>query len=424
MRKITMIRLGLASLVVTAGAVSALVVGCSSDSSSGDNPSPSPTGTDGGPGTDGSTSPTTPGEGGPGNPDAGDATPPPAPKPARIALLHAAANLDGIKLCLGTGTDETAPLLPIISPAPADKPDGIPAAGGGVFDPIAAGVPASSVAALASTDLTVWAIQSKDLTDAEKAGKCSEALDTFKTKGFYIGAIPKGTLKDDSSFLVAITGCSKDADPANAALNGRICGVGWDAAKGNLALAVIELDAKTAVDSKKLGAQFLNMSSQSISIPSFKDGVVPAFFVPPPAAPSSTDAGVPVPDAGSSTVTSTPPTLDIRRLGAGNSAYGDKAPIPAAAAEFDGLLGVGAYAVAYAPGLWAGGTPTTLPDPTKGAIPVPFDTVELVSTGDPAQVGKWLAAGKAYTFILIGDPLSAATSGKNPKIRIIALPNN
>ena len=151
MRKVTMVRLGIAAAISTIGAFGALAAGCTSDDSStpgntndaGQNTSP-----DGqviGDDDDSGQQSTDAG-------DAGKVTPPPPAIDAKLIIVHAAPGLGPVRLCFATSNSGGTATVTAINALPDTKgsapPYAAPPAYGAYYDggtsPVVQGTPGST----------------------------------------------------------------------------------------------------------------------------------------------------------------------------------------------------------------------------------------------------------------------------------------
>ena len=410
MRKVTWIRLSLASAVLLVG-VGGVLVGCSDD----DTTNPVTPKKDAGntsdvvTPTDDSSTPTT---------DAGDSsTAKPYPK---ITIIHAAPGIaPAVRFCMSVNG---AFPLDAVLPTVADAPKGVLFGTGGALK-----VDATRAAVLPTLDITPIAVPA----DVDPAKKCSDLIttkdgvQTLPAGAVKLTTITKGTLVGGKSYFVSILGCPAGADAG--ALGS--CGQD-DAGTANVRLEVAEVDTTTTVPAGSIGAQFLH-DSPALNVAA-AGGVEPAFtYQTPGVAPdagTTTDAG----DAGTDDAAAAdaatgdaavPPEVHIVGLGATGVKYLSK-PVTVPASTFKDTAAVWTNQASAAFNLYA--TLGTNRGPgifTGKGLPngLPLALITQATTGQTAT--SIFVDGKAYTFIAIGDPSIAAAPG-NTGFRIIALPND
>lgn len=415
MRNKQWLRYGLASLTLVGAAFGTFVAACGDDD---DSPSTKP---DGGhdvtqPQNDSGTS------------DAGTADSGPkqeAGKPANIILVHAATSLGpdtdqdgayagGIRVCFSTKTANETDFSPTPFPAlPADAGASQPYPGlfigtGGPF--------ATSGADLETLTIRPYLMNAKTLNAKGIVGqeptvpRCGKLLtdggidnDPMKNLEpnvdfWQLADVPAGTLKKDHTYILAVTGCASNATGVTAGF----CGPGDDGqpytpdgtpGTGNLKILVVELDtADVAAD--EFGAAALNVSPQH-EVAKANPMVGP--FKPTLANADALDGGA---DGGKFAVTTNGDELVYNRAATSTS------PL----AKIKGLVTSGGY-FALAP--TKGGDDSSLAGPIKlnnvnGTPPL---TVQAMTTGS-ADTKELYVNGKAYTFVLVGDPtLDPSTQG-------------
>jgi hypothetical protein len=305
------LRIGLAAMGVTAlGA--GILVGCSDDDpvvtpkadSGTDSSTTTDSGTDSGnTGTDAGTDAKT---------DSG-----PKPQPATLIAVNGLYDMGSgsplavdstinpvggwARVCYeitGAGIAGTDPLPAVATPAQKGVP-GIPIGAGGAFP--STGVP------LASIELTPYLVSAQALVQRGVVGdngpfNCTQLLGAkgdgvgaaaFPDKGgplvpnkhfWKLGTIPKGTLKDDTSFLLLITGCA--ADSAGGVNN---CGSDFTGpTTHNFKVSIFELD-RTAPAADEIGTHIIHGSTSAGALP-----VIPFFLNPDGGAPKQLSGGQPI----------------------------------------------------------------------------------------------------------------------------------
>lgn len=414
MRNKQWLRYGLASLTLVGASFGTFLAAC------GDDDNATPTGkTDGG--QDGAQPEDT------GAPDTGvDSGKKPEPsKPANLILVHAATSLGpdtdqtgthagGVRVCFSTKTANEADFTPTPFPAlPADAGAGQPYPGlfigtGGPF--------ASSGAELEPLAIRPYLMNAKSLNAKGIVGqeaavpRCGKLLTDGGIDGdpdsnlvpnvdfWQLADIPAGTLKNDHTYILAVTGCAANAEGVTPGF----CGPGDDGqpytpgntpGTGNLKILVVELDTTTTVAADEIGAAALNLSPQHNAA---KASPQVGPFKPTLANSDALDGGA---DGGKFAVTTNGDEL----------VYNRAATSPSPLAKVKGLVTASGY-FALAP---TKGADPSLAGPVKlnnvnGTFPL---TVQAMTTGSP-DTKELYVNGQSYTFILVGDPaLSPATQG-------------
>jgi hypothetical protein len=401
MRQMTWIRYGLASVILAAGALGTLAIGCSDDDSSGG------TGTDGGSKDAAKDSPiigNDASEGG-GPVDSGrdgEGGPPPAPH-GKVIVVHGSQDLYPIRFCFGTGqADDGSDLkvTPIAAlphddtaqPVSATAPLG-PALYAGTGGPLPDLIDLSKVA------ITGFVINAQKIGPTATGGtndiksnanerSCDAMIGATGTNPgtgltsadiIRLPTIPKGTFASSSTHIVLLNGCLG----GNAA--GAIkCGPGYlDAGTaGNLNLKITQQD-RTTTDGG-MGVQFLQGSTPW-------DGVLSAQSLGTYA---GTVAGfadlTPIADGGTAVPISTPlgpvkfPQL-TPATAQPNPGLGSRVP-QATAFYVRAINGDGG---------------------TIANVPLPLNVIQLLSGQHNPQdggAGSMFADGYNFTFVLLGDP--------------------
>ncbi len=271
MRRMTVIRLGVASVLVGGViAAGAFATGCGGD----DNGTTPNSGDDSGidatnipPGDDGST----PGDDGSTvvNKDGGgDADAAPAPVHGKVILVNASAFAPPLRFCYGAvntfdgGDAGVVSVLPVV-PSP-NTAQGVPPGTGGPA--------ADSSKDLKDTSLEIYAINAASVATVLPADggaelTCDKLIGSKAvavadggnglTPGvdyWDIGTLPAGTLADGTTTLLAVNGCTPGEVNTSAALIE--CPTGYNPAVGDLGLWTAKLDTTTALDGGSIGAQF------------------------------------------------------------------------------------------------------------------------------------------------------------------------
>jgi hypothetical protein len=414
MRRITLIRCGVASLImggVVAGGMFAS--GCGGDDNgttpAGDDSGPDgttvqPPGDDGPVGTDGTmTKP--PGDGSSVSSDAADAAAPP-PVHGKLILVHGstASNSPPLRFCYGavTGDAGTVSIIKNVYPAP-NTALGVPPGTGGPA--------ADSPVDLANRTLEIYAINALSLlsqpTDGGAELSCDKllgpdgvspvaadagGLGLIQGRDYWdIGTLPAGTIADGTTTLLVVNGCA----PGLLDSNDQVveCPAGYSATTGNLGMWTAKLDNSTALDGGSIGAQFAYASYPfSFLSNATANGVaaVAGFFVATTFVP---DAGAPA-DAGDAAVEAAAPvTVNVPHVVAAGVTNGKLAPatlVPVSGVTFDGTSGFFANIVTIDGG------------PTPYNVPVPLPNIRAVSA--PNADAGYFANGTGYVFVLVGDP--------------------
>jgi len=437
MRKTTLLRFGFATLLLGGGMGAMFAVGCGGD----DNGASPPVNTDGGP--DGTTPIGDDDDSGPnpgidsGHPsDAGDAGP--VSQPAKLLLVHASPDAPAVRICVGFGDPSVdggmAKIQPIV-PAP-NTPQGLPPGFGGPS--------AKPVSPIKDQILTIYAIPSAEISgvvpvDGGKEKTCQDLIGSNLIDGvdsgipdggpltvIKLGTIPAGTLLDNTTWVLAVTGCLPgNANPVacgNPSVDG---GNDYDAVKGNLKINRWQLDTTTAIDAGSIGAQFIHASSPYETALKGAFGGMPftvgaGFGIPTVVtvdagtsdAGDAGDAGVgdagdagdaaavPVSDAGpATTVVSVPKFIET------TAKFGDLAPATLASVQgvtFDGTTP-----------FFAEGIVSTMPQ-IGTYFPLPLPAVQSLSWPSGVPTGAALANGQGYVFILVGSTNPAVPTYIDP----------
>ncbi len=270
MKKMDWLRYGLTSFMVTGFATGATLAGCSDDATV--TPAKDGGTADTGPVADtGVTTPDT------GAADTGPKDSGPTPKPATLYAVNAAVDIGNsvdrftggaIRFCYvikGLGVSS--------GPARPDTAVGVPIGTGGPFPP-----PTS----LQTFELTPVIILAENLAQrgifADSGAPqpdCTKLLpvdpggpdggvsapDSGLTlnKDFYVlDTIPSGTLKDDRSYMLLLTGCSGDSTQSSNCGSGFVTNPGT---KGTLKVSVLELDRNAPATATGAGFQVVHGSS-------------------------------------------------------------------------------------------------------------------------------------------------------------------
>lgn len=383
-----LLRYGFASLTVLGAGLATVLIACSDDDSNKNTPTPTPDS-----GVPGSATP--------------DATPDGAPTkdasvPAVLQIVNAATDFGpndtsgGLRVCFGLGATadniEVAglPPLPDVSADPA-LPPAIPIGFGGTV--------AGTGLDLAPYVLQPFLMNAESLAakgilkpgPGEPGKTCTEILAPTFDGGagplvegvdyWKLPTIPANTFQRDKSYILVLTGCTNDTEIENK----NKCGDGYapDGGRGvgNLLVRIYDVDRATAIDSEKIGAQFIHASQPAkVYFSPQAVGFAPAF----------------VGDAGASPfVTAEVPV------------YGKT--------DLTQIANV---------------SPTTdsfSANPNVPALSVPLSLVQQVSFPAGVPDGGAYRNGAAFTFVAVGDPTEPPTVEEkfNSKtLHYLGFPNN
>ena len=444
MRNKNWLRYGLASAVVASGALGAILVACGDDDS-GVTANP-----DGGK-TDGPGQTDTGGGNDTGSPDA---TPDSStPKPANIIVVHGATSygshtdaLGLVRVCYATKTttDPDFTLSPL-APLPHSKDTdsqlpwpGIPIGAGGPFP--STGLPLEGIS-IRPFVISAQALAERGITGntgAAATARCNKLLQSgFVPDGGFPGDaaataltenqdfwkladIPNGTFKNEKTYVLSITGCTNDAT-ATAGFCGNAPGQAntpfvptGTPGIGNLQIAVLEIDATSTIAADEMGVQVVHLSPQYNTLRVGTAGAAVRPFSPVFGSPTSA-----IPDASYDAAS------NVRVLG----------PDASAEIPFTGAGTVTALAklkgIVTATGYFAANEDD--PGSTGPFIPIPLNNNQFNPDAGAAGVtiqylseGKTIPNatpaynnGKAYTFVLVGDPSGSSLK----KIHFLAFPN-
>jgi hypothetical protein len=434
MRKVSMVRLGIATAVATLGVAGVIASGCSGDDNNGP-PAPGPDGgSDTGSSSDTST-PTT--DTGTGTKDTGTTDTGPGGPGAQLILIHAAPGVPPIRLCFANIVAGKPTV--VLTPAP-DAPTppqaglmGIPAfppGAIGAFSPVGSGVSVATyqirpflINAMAiANDVNFDGGNGVNTTDGGPEETCADLIGADGTGGrlklgqdyWQLPDIMKGMLQDGKTYMLPIVGCV-GGDPGGVAKCGSTFTDG-----GNVNYGLAALDTTTPAPDGGIGVQFANFSSavvgESLVVGQLPDGgpllhgpaslgVVPSMVA------LQADGGITTAIVGDGGPVGYDPNV-ITPL--------TQLPIdPAAiAAATDG--GLPLFTAIFTPG-GAGG----IPDPTQypghptfdeAGAPTGFELGDLFALplNVVAALSQWSAsatgtpptfsAGQNYTFVLVGNP--------------------
>lgn len=440
MRNKKWLRYGLASTVMTIGAVGAVLVACGDDDSGVTANQP-----------DGST-PDTGGGGDTGTPDTGKpdtGTDSSTPEPAKIIVVHAATdygpgNPNGmVRVCYATKTASdpdfvVSPLAPLphsVEDGGALPIPGIPIGTGGPFP--STGLPLEGIS-IRPYVISAAALAGRGIvgtTGAAATARCNRLLQPgfVPDAGFANDAgalvenddfwrladIPAGTFKNGKTYILGIYGCTQDVDGTNGAGFGGKCGPNLDGTgafapdggkgPGNLKIVVLELDATTTVAATEMGIQVANLSPQ---VELYKTQVGLAPFAPVVA--NGDDAG---PDAATKKFI---------------SPDGGEQEIPFVANPTAATPMVKVTGIVSNQGYFAAND-TRNSIPLEMFVPLPMNnsvgkqpSIQILTQGK-ANATELYVNGKSYTFVLVGDPLPPAGSttgaGQTRTVHFLGFPN-
>jgi hypothetical protein len=410
MRKITLVRLSVAStLIGVAAAGGMLAAGCNGDDNNNGNP---------GGGSDASADGTQPSgnvdaspEAGTSTNDAGDSGPGSTPGFAKVLVVHASPDAPPLRLCFGVsrGDASTTTTIQPTFPAP-NTAGGLPPGLGGPAAP-----PPSSLAGVSVTfygiPVGVSPILDENTADAGATEKnCKDLLggtlpgtDAGPDGGlnpsqyFNLGTVPAGTLLDGSSWLFAITGCTPNS-PVATALPGACDkgGASYVPEVGNLGIERWQLDNQTTVAPDAIGAQFVHASRPfEVAVPNAVAATAGFYTLVAAASDGGTDAGDASADAGDAAPPDAAAPAPLTFVVAANVTSGSLTPAtlkPTSGVQFDGTSGFFVLPVDDA------GTPVQ-----KGPeFPLPF--IEQVSWPSGVPDGGAFQNGAGFVFVLLGNP--------------------
>jgi len=349
----------------------------------------------------------------PGDDDGGQdgATPPPqdAGSPARLQLVNAATDFGpnlasgGLRVCFAAGTTAEnvtvtpLPALPEESAVPGVPPAVFIGLGGNVTG---TGLPlntlfiqpylmnAESIGGIVKPGAGLPSIPCSELlaNDFDAGGrKLEENRDYWK-----LPVIPAGTLQQDKSYILVLTGCTNDTQVANKAK----CGPDFDTdggpGLGNLQVRIFDVDRATAIDANKVGAQFIHASASAdfyFANAPIPIDMTPGFQVQPG------DAGgfKPVADDG------------------GVDLYQKTNLVQVEGVNFQ--------------------TDFFTANPEAASVAIPLQSIQQLSFPTGVPQGGEYKNGVAWTFIAVGDAdpsVSADAGGRfnTKKFHYLAFPNN
>jgi hypothetical protein len=314
-------------------------------------------------------------------------------------VVHASPDLPPIRLCFGTampGAKATVAQFPALPQTPAKAFDGT-ARAPGIYAGTAQAMPTFPVD-MSAIDIASYLLFADDqLLAGQNASNPNEALctDLLGPDGtgsapavmkpgvdfLAMPAIPAGTFKDTSAYLIAITGCLPQSGSGahDAAANAALCGADYDAVKGNVALSIVELDSTPLSAAEGFGTQVADRSQP-----------LGGAHAPPDVAANGVRPMVAYAAGGGAFLTTDPVKFGATQLD----------PSPAAALFPIPNTSISGATFNLVPANAGGGF-----DLDAGA-PVLAQTLASVATISPPGVAP-LTAGETTTFVILGDPAAA-----------------
>lgn len=377
MQKSNWLRIGLVGFATLVGGATAMVACGGDDEVTPDGDGGTTSSSSGASGTTSSSSGSTDG----GSSGASSSSGGPAPIPATVAVVHAFNAVGAVRICYaigGTAAPEPGAGISPLFPLPNSETGLIPGSGGILPS---TGTPLSSVYVrpyiIKSSAITSPASQCPDLIG--EAATVTPAL-VEGTDYFMLDAIEKGALEDDSTYVLI----AKEGPTA-----------------GRPVIQAYKLDTATDVPDDKIAVQFIHASPYLDKVTGLSPNVAP-FFDRPTA--GVADAGADSGDGGA-----VAPPGRAYEFFAGATASDKTAPFAALSA----LKTVDTFDVPNtAAGLMVtlGGNeqPILNRDTTLALIPV--STWATLSDPPPAPTqveggeSVYFKAGRAFTFIALGDP--------------------
>lgn len=384
MRNTRWLRFGVTSILFAGLSMTGLLVACSDDETT-----PTPTPTDDG-GSDAGNDGATPTDSG-----SNDAETPDASKPtfAKLTLINAATDLganadvdeathfQAVRICYGTGGIVVpTPALPTTAPTGLNVP-GLYIGTGGVVPTINKDVDLGTLA-ITPYILNAAALAKRGVADKDCASLLNPAFDAGggplveNVDYWKLPEIAKGTLAQEKSFALVLSGCAGDAVVEPAAK----CGEGFTSGApglGTLKVSVLEIDRATKAEADAVGTQFIHASPAAKAV-LVNDGtpipIIPGYV-------SEGDGGA---DAGANFL----PATDATAAGV------ELLAAPGALKQVKGVDFAGKF------------TPNGLiEDPTFQQLARPLAEIEKVS----GLAAGTYANGKSFTFVFLGDPSAPPT---------------
>ena len=403
MRNTRTLRYSLTSLTILVAALGAALVACGDDDDNA-NPPPGTPGTDSGPGADTGVGP------------ARDAAAEAGPKKdgARLQLVNAVFDLGpgggqgspvqgALRICYGIGASADTAVISPLPPLPnrtVSEMQPFPGVFVGTGGPVqSTGLDLSKVAVVPYI-MSALSLSSRGFvkrTDGKPDTSCADIFDPSKLDGgaplvlgrdyWKMPAINPGTLLDEKSYILVLTGCSGNA--GRTTQTSARCGTGYTVdgdgvnSNGNLTITVHEVDRGLVVAADKLGVQFVHASpAGDVNLKAASIPVVPGFQTSPEAGTGMTGfrgitGGVAIP-------------LNTKSM------FTQVAAPDASADSFTAAEPLGPL-----------------------SFKLPLILTATYGAPNPAA----LAPGKAVTFVALGDPNVDAGPG-GAKFHYLALPNN
>lgn len=384
MRNTRWLRYGLASTIAAFAGMGVMLAACGDDDDSGpgnpDTGTNTETGTPDGSGTDASKEAAV---------DAGS--------PAKLTLINATTDMGpnayigspqtaAIRVCFKQGTTEqnlgVAPYPPLPDTAPTKALPGIFYGTGGTFPSFGLDLEPRIIVpivmnakSLAAKGILNPGNGSGGTSCDEIVGSNADAATGLEANKDYweLPAIPAGTFKKEKAYVLLLTGCVADADPANT-FGGVKCGAGFtpDAAGGlgNLKVTILET-TRTPVSATSQGLQFAHASAQA--------------------------------DAVFNTISSLyrPGVVANPADGGGYQSFTD-----GGAPEYLKLTPAASFAVKDSDYIAAGPTagPTNPAAPESAFIPFPLPAIQALSGLGAPTAPTVYTAGHNYVVVAVGDP--------------------
>ncbi len=303
---------------------------------------------------------------------------------AKIIAVHASPDVPAMRLCFGVGVQNDGSDAAILATAPIPKAPIAPGGGGALPD---LGIDLSQKA------LTPYAVRASSITTS---ATCDALVNgdgglASGTDYFPLPTIKNGTFTGGSTLMMSLVGCLPTASDPSADVT--TCGIGYDTAKGNLAVRVFVLD-RVVANTARFGAQIAHVATPAAGVWTalYNSTTVNAALHP-------LDGGAEEPIAQGVTLYTIAPTsaasLAMPTI--------DQTSIIVSAVNPDG------------------GAPAT-----EAAIPLPL--VYEATTGQATGENAYFTAGANYTFVFVGDPRAPATldgGGFNGNaLHLLAFPND
>lgn len=403
MRNTRWLRASLASLTVCGLALSAFVVACGDDDTGGGGVIPGvDSGPDGNSADTGTSDTGTPDTGSPtdGGADA-DADATSGPEPAKLTLINAATDfgpnnpIGALRVCyqaIAGATEVWAQTPPLPNRSTGATP--FPGLFIGTGGPVPSTGTKLETLAIRPYLLNAFELEQRGLgstvTDANEKF-CEDLLkptadaggEFIEGKDFWkLPDIPVGALKNDKSYFLVLTGCTKDSTAG-----ADKCGADWTDTDGNLKANVLEVT--TTADADKIGFQFVNASP---NLGATLAAIDPSLKVDPVLLQEG--------DAGTA-----------KHVAGGEIADKTLSPL----AQYSDF---------------AQATASLRPNLAAEPLTFPFDKIKLLSYGGTVPANGDYTNGRAFTIVALGDPAADPDGGNggatfNTKFfHFIVLPND